>query len=122
MVYFNQMKTKFFAFLLILVLLTPAVGMCDCCPKAALSAQTAFSNIPHHCCPTLDVNRDNCRIEKQNSVVVTSSESGRLNLFSDASVFQTDLVSHFSSRTSDTSPPLFSSKTPLYLLNQVLRF
>ena len=117
------MKTKFLAFLLILVLLAPIIGMaCDCCPKAAIPTQATFSKIPHHCCPTLDLNRDNCRIEKQNSFVPTSSESGRLNLFSDASVFQTDLVDHFSSRTSDTSPPLSSSKTPLYLLNQVLRF
>lgn len=114
---------KILAVLLVLVLLVPTIGLaCDCCANGpAPLQQTGLLKTSHHCCDTFDVNRDTCTIQKQDQGLPTFSQTDYLETISNVSLLFNQTVGEFSLAL-DTGPSSFSSKTPLYLANRVLRF
>ena len=115
---------KIGAFLLVLVLLMPTIGLaCDCCSNEAMpSHQAELSNTSHYCCSAVDFNRDSCTIEKQDQAISDFSQTSYLGTLLNVPVLWIQAVHEFSLSLLDTGPSLFSSKIPLYLANQVLRF
>ena len=113
---------KFTAFLLVVLLIGPAIGVaCNCCPAVQARSGQSFTAEQHRdCCPAVDLNRQKCESELSSPSIVPSQTSvSQISLFG-----QTDLISnsaqpHFNSQSFD--PPFFFSKIPLYLAHRVFR-
>jgi len=72
---------------------------------------------------TFDSVKENCEIQKQDQLLPTSFQTSYLEiLFTNTPISWVQVVTEFPSPPLDTNPFLSSSKTPLYLINQVLRF
>ena len=114
---------KILAFLLVLSLAAPGVGLvCQCCSKMNPAPyQTSFVNPSCKDCATVRTPQENCNLERTQESRLAQT---RLTVSQVSGVGDLSPLSErpkAGPRLSGPSPGLFSSETPLYLAHRILR-